>query len=78
LAPKVIAQEVEPGAENVHRPAMFTGGGLAAGPAGGLAAGRLSDPSPNVMRSLLLQPASSDAQTTADEVAMWKVMARSI
>lgn len=57
LAPKVILQDVAPVADKLHRPAMFTGGGLAAGPAGaGLAAGELSDPPPNVMRSRRYRP----------------------
>ncbi|MGC2179797.1 MAG: hypothetical protein WA650_16405 [Bradyrhizobium sp.] len=76
FAPKVILQDVEPVAAKVHRPAKFTGGGLAAGPAGaGLAAGALSDPPPNVMRSPPLQAASSNAQTTAGREATRKAMA---
>lgn len=68
LAPNVIAHEVEPVAESVHRPAMLAGGDLAAGPAGAaLVAGGLSDP-PSVMRSLPLQAASNHAQATTGRV----------
>ena len=69
LAPKVIAHELEPVADSVHRPARFTGGGLAAGPAGTLLAeGGLSEP-PNIARSLPLQAASNVAQTIAGRAA---------
>ena len=73
LAPKVIAHEPEPVADSVHRPARLIGGGLAAGPAGALAGGGLSEP-PSVMRSLPLQARSVDAQTIAGRVARRKAM----
>ncbi len=79
LAPNVIPQDVEPVADSVHRPAMFAGGVLAAGPAGAaLAAGGLSDPPPNVMRSPPLQAASTDAQTMAGRAEKRKAMASDI
>jgi len=71
-----MPQDVEPVADNVHRPAMFAGGGFAAGPAGAaLAGGGLSDPPPNVMRSPPLQAASNDAQTMASRALKRKAMA---
>ena len=77
LAPNVIAHELEPVAESVHRPARFTGGGLAAGPAGAgaLAGGGLSEPPPKIVRSLPLQATSNDAQTIAGRAARRKAMA---
>jgi len=66
LAPKVIAQDVEPEAESVHRPARLTGGGVAAGPAAGLVLGGLSDPPIVMMRSLPLQAASNNALAMAE------------
>ena len=74
LAPNVIAHDVEPVAESVHRPAMLTGGGLAAGPAGAaLAAGGLSDPL-SVMRSLPPQAASNHAQAMTGRVRRRQAM----
>ena len=75
LAPNVIAHDVEPVAESVHRPARFTGGGLAAEPVGAalVLAGGLSDP-PSVMRSLPLQAASNNAQAVTGRVMRRQAM----
>ena len=75
LAPNVIAHDVDPVAESVHRPARFTGGGLAAEPAGAalVLAGGLSDP-PSIMRSLPLQAASKHAQATTGRVRRRQAM----
>ena len=75
LAPNVIAHDVDPVAESVHRPARFTGGGLAAEPAGAalVLAGGLSDP-PSVMRSLPLQAASNNAQPMTEGVMRRQAM----
>jgi homoaconitase/3-isopropylmalate dehydratase large subunit len=69
LAPKVIAHDPLPVADKVHRPARFSGGGMACGVATAVLAGVLP---PTAKRSLSLQAASRLAHTmigtAADEI----------
>src|ERR1700751_1523203 len=78
LAPNVTAHEPPLGADSVDRPARFTGGVFACGPAvRGGASAVLAGPAPlKFQRSLPLKAASSDAQTMTGRAETRKAMVR--
>jgi hypothetical protein len=77
LAPNVIAQELAPVADSVHRPARLVGGAAGAPPAGAAAlGGLLEELLSHEKRSPPLQAASSAVEVKIRNVATRFVMKR--